>query len=464
MTRRSLPAGLLAIALAAVAIGLAPARAVAADEVSFGKPDAVADYGTSITFTVDVTRSVPLDRVELRLRLPETIGPLIVDVPVPPGTGTTSLQYVLDVTGGGHIVPNTPITATWAAFTEPGADPILSRDHHVLYQDTTHDWRKVKGDLMTVHWYAGGDAFANKALQIGEKAISDTAALLGVTESEPIDFYIYGDQDSFRAALGPGTRENVGGQAHADIRTLFALITPEEIDQPWVGVVIPHELVHLVFDTAVHNPYRFPPRWLNEGLAVYLSEGYGSQDRGRVESAAAANELIPLVALGGQFPTDVDRTFLAYAESVSAIDYLVRQKGQDALVTLVTAYADGLTDDEAFQRALGEDLGEFQAGWLADLGASTPTEYGPQPAPAGPLPSGWSGPAPTNGALATPGAPSPGASAEAVTDAATSTPVAATPASTTGSSSIGPVLLVLALVVAGVVGVLAVARRRIRTT
>src|SRR4029078_11022218 len=188
------------------------------------------------------------------------------------------------------------------------------------------------------------NACPKKALQIAEKAISDTAALLGVTETEPIDFYIYGDQDSFRSALGPGTRENVGGQAHADIRTLFALITPEEIDQPWVGVVIPHELVHLVFDTAVHNPYRFPPRWLNEGLAVYLSEGYGSQDRGQVESGVSANELIPLVALGGQFPTDSDRTFLAYAESVSAIDYLVRQKGQDTLVALVPAYAARLTD------------------------------------------------------------------------------------------------------------------------
>ena len=132
---------------------------------------------------------------------------------------------------------------------------------------------------MTVHWYEGGQAFANKALRIGEQAIKDTATLLGVTENERVDFYIYGDEASFRTALGPGTRENVGGQAHADIRTLFALITPDEIDQSWVGIVIPHELVHLVFDTAVHNPYRFPPRWLNEGLAVYLSEGYGRRTR-----------------------------------------------------------------------------------------------------------------------------------------------------------------------------------------
>ena len=50
----------------------------------------------------------------------------------------------------------------------------------------------------------------------------------GVTETDPIDFFIYADQDAFYDALGPGTRENVGGQANAEIRTLFALITPSE--------------------------------------------------------------------------------------------------------------------------------------------------------------------------------------------------------------------------------------------
>ena len=458
-TRRRAAVSGLASWLVALALVALPTPAVAAD-VSFGKPSAVADYGTSVTFKVDVTRSVPLDRVELRLLFPDALGPLIVDVPVPPGTGTSTLEYVLDVTGGGHIVPNTPIVSSWAAFTAPGGDAVTSRDDRVVYDDTTHDWQTVKGDLVRVHWYAGGQGFANKALDIGDKAIRDTAALLGVTETEPIDFYIYGDQASFRAALGPGTRENVGGQAHADIRTLFALITPEEIDQPWVGVVVPHELVHLVFDTAVHNPYRFPPRWLNEGLAVYLSEGYGAQDRGRVEAAATANELIPLVALGGQFPTDYDRTFLAYAESVSAIDYLVRENGQDALVALVIAYADGLTDDEAFTRALGLDLAAFQAGWLDDLGASEPRQYGPQPAPPGPLPSGWTGPAPT------PGAAAPNATPVDTGVAASRAAASATAAVNVARAEVPsytPVLLVLAILVVLVLVVLVIANRRGRS-
>ena len=58
--------------LVAVTVVAAPPAALAA-EVSFGKPSAVAEYGQSITFTVDVTRDVPLDRVELRLRFPDTL-------------------------------------------------------------------------------------------------------------------------------------------------------------------------------------------------------------------------------------------------------------------------------------------------------------------------------------------------------------------------------------------------------
>ncbi len=90
---------------------------------------------------------------------------------------------------------------------------------------------------------------------------------------------------------------------------------------------MPHELTHLVFDTAVKNPYHFPPRWLNEGLAVYLSEGYTDAWRSAVRRRSA-EEIIPLDGLAGQFPTTRDQFFLAYGESVSAVDYLVRTFGK----------------------------------------------------------------------------------------------------------------------------------------
>ncbi|MDQ1323896.1 MAG: hypothetical protein QG587_1232, partial [Chloroflexota bacterium] len=270
-----------------------------------------------------------------------------------------------------------------------------------------------------------------------------------------IDFYIYGDEAAFRTALGPGTRENVGGQAHAEIRTLFALIEPGSIDDTWVRIVIPHELTHLVFDTAVDNPYRFPPRWVNEGLAVYLSEGYTPGARNYVADAVDRRELLPLTALTGQFPTDPEKTYLAYAEAVSAIDHLVRVDGEPALYALIDAYATGLTDDEAFTKALGRDVEAFQAGWLDELGAEVPVQLGPVANPPGPIPPGWDAPVPGASPGPTPATvnPGPGASAEP------SSP--GEPGDVPDSGSDAPLLLLAlgGVVVVVIVG-LVVARRR----
>ena len=325
-TRRPIAAAVAALLLLASLATALPAPALASD-VSFGDPKAKATYGESIVFTVDVTAGVPIERAELRLRFPDSLGPLIVDVPTPAGTGTQTLRYELDLTGDGHIVPNTPIEATWATWTSADGEPTTSRAGTFRYEDTSHDWKTVGGDLMTVHWYEGGKAFAEKALRIGEQAIRDTSTLLGVTETKPVDFYIYGDQASFRDALGPSTRENVGGQAHADIRTLFALIGPNEIDDPWVGIVVPHELVHLVFDTAVRNPYRFPPRWLNEGLATYLSEGYSSDSRGRVRRASD-NARPPAPRRARRTVPDRSREDLPRLRRVRVGDRLPRAQGR----------------------------------------------------------------------------------------------------------------------------------------
>ena len=257
--------------------------------------------------------------------------------------------------------------------------------------DDRFDWQTEAGPIVRVHWYEGDAAFGRRALRIGEDAVEASSELLGVTETEPVDFYIYARQAPFYDALGPATRENVGGQADSETRTMFALITPGGIDDPWVGVVIPHELQHLVFNTAVENPYHFPPRWLNEGLAVYVSEGYPADNRRDVEAAAKDGTLTPLTGLTGQFPTTGAAFGLAYAESSSAVDFMVRTHGKDTLIGLVRSYADGLTDDEAFTKAIGMDTAAFSDAWMAELGAVAPTKHGPQPAPAGPVPPEWAG-------------------------------------------------------------------------
>ena len=379
-TVRALIAG--AICLAAI---IAPPPVAAAD-VTWGTPTATSTWAKGIDFRQPAGLQGDVVRVELLIDAQRSAGPLVRVVPTG-ATGNTTLSYFLETTSGG-LLPNTQMTARWRVVARDGTaslGPSLS----VRYADTRFTWQTRADSLVRVHWYEGGAAFGDRALQIGTRAVATAGRLLGVTETEPVDFFVYASQAAFYDALGPGTRENVGGQADAATRTLFALITPGEINASWVEVVIAHELTHLVFDTAVANPYHFPPRWLNEGLAVYLAQGYEASDRSAVERAVAAGALMPLTSLAGQFPTTAGRFALAYAQSVAAVDHLVRQHGEAALVRLIRSYAGGVTDDEAFRSALGTDLAGFDAAWRSGLNAKEPVAYGPQPAPGGPLPPDW---------------------------------------------------------------------------
>lgn len=441
---RGLAAVLLVVAWSAAAV-----RPVAAASASFGSPTATSTWGKVIVFRQPATISGDVGRVEILIGYPGASGPLVQPVPAPSASGPTVLEYDLDASAG-VLRPNTVLTASWRIVGTDGTT-VVAPSVTVRYDDTRFTWQTRTGSVIRVHWYSGPASFADRALSIGETAVATASSLLGVTESAPIDFFIYADQASFYDAIGPGARENVGGQANPEIRTLFTYITPAQINDPWVGVVVPHELTHIVFDTAVQNPYHYPPRWLNEGLAVYLSQGYDSSDRAATEQAAADGSLMPLDALIGQFPTTADRFSLAYSESVSAVDFLIRTYGRPALVKVIRAYATGITDDQAFTAGIGMTVAGFDAAWLRDLNATSPLAYGPLPAPPGPLPAGWTS---VGGTVAS--APPGGVGASPSTDAGP-----ASPGPASGGRSGALLLAMVALVLAGGgLALLATGRRR----
>jgi hypothetical protein len=433
--------------------GLRPASA-ASPNATFAPPSGTFVFGTSITFSDSITLASAPRRVELLLSQPGSIGPTALEVPNP-GAGQHTVSNVTRIADG-HVFPNTQFTAQWRVTDADGTQE-LGAPLNLAYLDTRSAWQTKDGPIVHVHWYDGDSSFGARALAIAEQGIANASALLGVTETKPVDFYIYADQQAFYDALGPGTRENVGGEAVAQIRTLFALITPDEVNDSWVSTVIPHELTHLVFNTAIDNPYHSPPRWLNEGLAVYLSEGYTASWRSAVSDAVDSTSIIPLDGLVGQFPTTADQFTLAYGESVAAVDFMVRTYGKPAVVKLIRSYAGGVSDDEAFKAALGVDTAGFNAAWLKSLGVAPRKAYGPQPAPPGPLPPGWNGAAPAGSSA--PGSPESGA--PGATPIASPVLVASGPASA-GNPDQAPLVLAagVALLAAGVAFLIVRSQRR----
>lgn len=391
--RQRLAVTLAVAMLAGAALGASPAS-VGAASLSFGTPTATSSFGKGIDFVQPYTGG-GLQEADIVIKYEGSFGPDLVKLEKP---GAGSLAYHLD-TSTGQLQPNTQVVAHFQVTFQDGTIQ-NGPDVHVTYLDDRFHWQTKTGKIVRLHWYNGDDSFAQQALKMGEDGIAKAAAFLGFTETSPVDFYVYSDQTPFYDALGPGTRENVGGEANTQTRTLFALIAPGELS--YAATVVPHELTHVVFDDVTTNPYHMPPHWLNEGIAVYVSQGYESSDQQLVHQAAADGGLMPLSALSGQFPTK-DRFFLAYAEAVSAVDFFMRTYGHANLTKLLTAFGTGASDDEAFTAAIGIGVAAFDKAWQEANDVAGLRTFGPQPAPTGPLPPGWTADGRSSGA-ATPGA------------------------------------------------------------
>ena len=406
----------LALALL-VATSLATASATLAADPTFQPAKATSRFGVSIDVEQPATIPSGVLRVEAVVRAGPD-GPTFLSEIAPPNPGQTTLRYAYP-TPNGSLYPNTLVELGFRVTFDDGRI-VEGPTTTVRYEDDRFTWKTVSGDIVRVHWYEGDAAFGRRALDIGEKAVEEAATLLGVDESDPIDFYIYASRDPFYDVIGPGLQENIGGLALAPIRTLFANIGPSSVADPWVSIVVPHELTHVVFGTATKNPYHAPLHWLNEGLADYIAIGFDASARAGVDRAIRDGTFMPLKALEKQFPTTASLFSLGYDESVAAIDFIVRTYGRDALVQLIRSYADGVSDDAAFSAALGVDTAAFEAAWLADLGVEAPAPFGPAPAPPGPVPPGWvAGPGQTpqpgvTGAPATLRPADPGQSTDAV--------------------------------------------------
>jgi hypothetical protein len=215
---------------------------------------------------------------------------------------------------------------------------------------------------------------------------------------------------------------------------------------------------------------------LNEGVAVLVSEG-GPEGRAAELKAAVRNgTVMPLEALTEAFPRVSGPFGLAYAESASAVSFLSEKHGRDALGELARLYRQGASDDEAFRAVTGGTLADFDAAWLAEIGADEPPAYGPQPAPPGPLPAEWQEATGMPGATPSPaGTPAPSAGSPSPASVSTSPSAASSDATSLGpgdapggasgsvsGSGVGglwPALLVIGLLIAGLL-VAVVARER----
>jgi tetratricopeptide (TPR) repeat protein len=199
------------------------------------------------------------------------------------------------------------------------------------------------------------------ALPLAKDAFKTLSARYNFTPSGPIFVEIFPDHDDF-AVRNLGLPGMIGALG-ACFGHVVTMDSPKARSKPgefsWEATLW-HELTHVI--TLQMSKQRIP-RWLTEGISVY-EEGRQRPEWGRdmeVTFARAMDKgkVLKLRDLNAGF-TRPDTISLAYYEASLLVDHIVATKGQQALNTLVRAFADGVDSDAALKRAINADFDGLQ--------------------------------------------------------------------------------------------------------
>ena len=129
--------------------------------------------------------------------------------------------------------------------------------------------------------------------------------------------------------------------------------------------ILAHELAHSFIASL---PGRGSPIWFQEGVAQ-LQEGKSAANaRKLLAQLQRENHLTPLKNLRDSFMgLSPDLAGIAYAESLSAVEYLASQFGRPAIRNLLDLMGQNYNFENAFRTALQRSVSEFESAWQQDL-------------------------------------------------------------------------------------------------
>jgi hypothetical protein len=297
------------------------------------------------------------------------------------------LEFEWD-TEGLTTPPGMPISYYWRIRDSAG-NQLITDSYLVRYEDIRYDWQILEDEYIGVWWHDKPASFGQSVFNIAERAIEQQRALFDMTLDYQIRIIIYNSDAEFHAWHAVQL-DWVGGEAFSDYGITTQIVYGSQPGDAWLQGVVPHEISHLYFAPVTRNPSVSVPHWLNEGVAQYNEFIDNSYALTTAQNAAARGELIHLSSLAEGFGSfDEARVRLAYAESLSAVNYLVETYGEEGLAAVLTAYREGHLTEEAFEVALGVPFSQFEGDWAVWLGVPegeyiTPTPWAMPAFPATP--------------------------------------------------------------------------------
>jgi hypothetical protein len=124
-----------------------------------------------------------------------------------------------------------------------------------------------------------------------------------------------------------------------------------------------HEYTHIVLGRALQH--RDVPRFLAEGIAMYVSSEWHFSRMAVLTKAALTDRIIPLQQLTHGFPDDLAAAELAYAQSFMFISFLIDRFGGSSFQQFIRDYSQSGDLKHSLLKMTGMDLFSLEKEWIA---------------------------------------------------------------------------------------------------
>lgn len=172
------------------------------------------------------------------------------------------------------------------------------------------------------------------------------------------ELYVVDDAERFSELVG-GKFPDWGAAAAIPYKGQIVIKSPDRfVVQKSLTELVAHEYAHLAL--AGRLGLREAPRWLDEGLAMYVAAEWGWSQNLAMSKAAVFRQFISLEEIDRVNRFNAGKAEVAYAQSYLAVKYFVDQYGLDALTILLDDLAAGRTLDSALMRSTGSTTESFE--------------------------------------------------------------------------------------------------------
>lgn len=195
-----------------------------------------------------------------------------------------------------------------------------------------------------------------------EKVINSTLpklqTLLGQSTLDLTTIYFATRQSEFDSLIS-SKFPDWGAAAAIPHRRLIVIKSPDRFRlNKTLDELLAHEISHIAL--ADRTGLFVCPRWLDEGLAMFVSSEWTWSDNLAMSKASVFGQFLSLRDIEDVNLFGKGKAHIAYATSRQAVDYILTAYGDSAFRILIESIANGESVDSALMSSVGSDYGSFE--------------------------------------------------------------------------------------------------------